>query len=48
MMTQKSDVSVDFYPYIAPVILNQLFAPILIGVIGAAALGYLIGKGHPF
>lgn len=47
-MNQKADVSIDFYPYIAPVILGQLFTPILFGVLGAAAIGYLIGKAHQF
>lgn len=43
-MAKKSDVSIDFYPYIAPIVLKQLLKPILIGAIGAAAIGYLVGR----
>jgi hypothetical protein len=44
----KSDVNIDFYPYIAPVIMNQLYFPIFLGLVGAVAVGYMIGKGNPF
>jgi hypothetical protein len=43
-MKQKSDVAIDFYPYIAPVVIGQLLKPILLGALGVAAVGYFVGR----